>query len=63
LRIIGFYPLLILTMIKALLEGGILRIIECRWGADHGGCRGLRRLVSFVNVHLGCWIIPDLAGN
>jgi hypothetical protein len=36
LRAVAFYPLLVLTMVKSLLEGGILWVIESRCGADHG---------------------------
>jgi hypothetical protein len=50
LRTIAFYPLLVLTRVKALLEG-LLWVIECRCGADHGD---IRDLASFVNVCLGC---------
>ena len=36
LRAVAIYPLLVLTMVKILLEGRILWVIECRCGADHG---------------------------
>jgi hypothetical protein len=36
LRVVSFYPLLVLTMVKTLLDGSILWVIECGCGADHG---------------------------
>ena len=53
LRAVAFYPLLVLIMVKILLEGRILWVIECGCGADHGRCRDIRKLAGFINVHLG----------
>ena len=36
LRAVSFYPLLVLPMVKILVEGSILWVIECRCGTDHG---------------------------